>query len=307
MKILYLANAYPTKKNPYYGIYIKEQYEYIQENFNLESKLFVLNGENGFKKYFKPLKIFNIIRNYNPDIIHIHYGLTGIPILLIYPFIFKRKIVSTFHGSDINAGGIVTILSKILASISTKNIAVSKEIYEKLGKYKNKTVHIPCGVDPLFFDKDESIERKNKIIFSGHPDRMVKNYKLFQEVIEVLKRKYNEKPEIVIFDNKSREEVKKSLLTSKCLVITSISEGSPQVVKEAIVCNLPIVSTSVGDIPYLLEGLENCYVANDSNTLAEKVYRVLTSEYKLFPDTVKTSLGNSEVCNEIAELYKKLE
>ena len=199
MKILYIANAYPSKNNQYYGIYIQEQYEYIQENFNFENKLIVLNGANGFKKYFQPLKIFNIIRKYDPDIIHIHYGLTGIPILLMYPFIFKRKIVSTFHGSDINSGGIVTILSKMLAMISVKNIAVSKEIYKKLRKYKNKTVHIPCGVDPLFFAENKNIERKNKIIFSGHPDRIVKNYKLFQKVVKILQDRYQQQLEIVIF------------------------------------------------------------------------------------------------------------
>ncbi len=306
MKILYIVNAYPTKQKPYYGIYIKEQYEYIKENFNLESKIIILKGSNGFKKYFQPFKILDEIKDYNPDIIHVHYGLTGLPLLLIYPLIRKINIISTFHGSDINGNKIVMFLSRILANISVKNIAVSKEIFNKLNKNKDKTLHIPCGVDPLFVTSSKRRERKNKIIFSGHPNRLVKNYKLFENVIKILKDKYEQNPEVIIFDNKSREEIKEALLTSKCLLMTSLSEGSPQVVKEAITCDLPIVSTPVGDVPYLLDSLKNCYIAQSAEDLAEKVNFVLSQDIKSFPEERKHKLNNQYICNEVVNLYKKV-
>lgn len=306
MKILYIANAYPVKKDPYFGIYIKEQYEYIQKNFELETKLVILKGENTFKKYFQPLNILKVIFTFRPDIIHVHYGLTGIPLLLIYPIIFRNKIISTFHGSDINEGGIVMFISKLLALISTKNITSSKEIKEKLKRFQNKTVHIPCGVDPLFLNQKEIHKRENKIIFSGHPDRLVKNFTLFKKAIDILEKKYGNSPKIIIFDNKSREEVKHELLTSKCLVMTSISEGSPQVVKEAIVCDLPVVSTAVGDVPYLLEGLPNCFIANEADDLAKRIQEVLSSTWEPFPDEVKLNLGNPTICRKIVNLYNEV-
>jgi glycosyltransferase involved in cell wall biosynthesis len=51
---------------------------------------------------------------------------------------------------------------------------------------------------------------------------------------------------------------------SDCLLHPSASEGSPNVVKEALACNLPVVATPVGDVPELLAGVENCYVCQPS-------------------------------------------
>lgn len=304
MKILYLVNAYPCKEKPHYGIFIKEQYEYISKNFNVEMKLFELKGKNSFHKYFQPLKVLKAIKDYNPDIIHIHYGLSGIPIILIYPFILKRKIISTFHGSDINGSFFVNLLSNILAFISNKNIAVSKEIYDKLFSYKKNKIHIPCGVDPMFFLEDNKKEIINQIIFPGNPNRVVKNYKLFEEVLLILKNKYKENPNVIIFDSKSRQEVKDALLTSKCLVLTSLSEGSPQVVKEAIVCNLPVVSTPVGDVPFLISNLPNCYISESAESLAKNIKSIFDSKKVPFSNLIKHNLSNEYICNNIIDLYK---
>src|SRR5213076_2028526 len=45
------------------------------------------------------------------------------------------------------------------------------------------------------------------------------------------------------------------------LVLTSFTEGSPNVVKEAMACELPIVATPAGDVPERLQGVPGCYVA----------------------------------------------
>lgn len=303
MKILFITNMFPTQKNRYFGIFVKEQIEYIQNNYNFESKLIVLEGTNWFSKYIIPRNILNTIKIFKPDIIHIHYGLTGLPILLAFPFIGKIKIVTTYHGSDINGSIFVKYISFLISSISTVNIAVSKEIFDKLKKFNSKTKHIPCGVDPLFLKNNKNIERRDKIIFSGHPNRKVKNYELFQKVVKILGNKYKKIVEVVLFDSKTRSEVKEALLSSKCLVMTSLSEGSPQVVKEAIVSNLPIVSTSVGDVPYLLKGLPNCYIAQTAEDIADKVNLVLSQSNQLFPDKRKRDLSNENICNKIVDLY----
>ncbi len=303
MKILFITNMYPSKKNKYYGIFVKEQIEYIQNNYNIDSKLIVLEGANGFSKYILSLNIIREIKKYKPDFIHLHYGLTGIPILLLYPFIGKVKIVTTFHGSDINGNSLVKYISYLVSNISTMNIAVSEEIFNKLKKYNAKTVHISCGVAPFFLKNNKNVERENKIIFSGHPNRKVKNYQLFNQVVQILKSKYNRDFEVILFDSKTRLEVKEALLSSKCLVMTSLSEGSPQVVKEAILCDLPVVSTSVGDVPYLLKGLSNCYIADTAEDLAQKVNLVMSKQKQYFPVERKYELTNENICNKIVNLY----
>lgn len=304
MKILFITNSYPTKELAYYGIYIKEQYEFIKTNPKLECDIMILKGKNSILKYLQPLKVLRKIKDINPDIIHIQYGLTAIPILLIYPFILNIKIVSTFHGSDINGNYLVSKISNLLARISNANIAVSKEIESKLSKYRHKTFHIPCGVDPLFFER-KTIKRGNKIIFSGHPSRIVKNYKLFEKITEILKSKYNQSFEVVIFDNKTRLEVKEALDSAKCLVMTSLSEGSPQVVKESIVCDLPVVSTPVGDVPFLLSNSINSFICNNEEEFAKKIHYILTAKNQTTNSNhSKDILSNNSICEYITSIYK---
>lgn len=306
MKVLFLTNMYPTKEEKYYGIFVKEQYEYINNNYDFETDIYVLKGKNIIKKYFNLIMLYKKIKKFNPSIIHIHYGLTGLPLLLISPFIKNIKIVVTYHGSDINGNKIVFFISKILNMYANYNIAVSQEIFQKISSLSKNREWIPCGIDNIFFEKTTSIKRKNIVIFPSSPNREVKNYPLFKKTMEIVNLKYNLTPDIVFFDSKSRNEIKICLQEAKCLLMTSFSEGSPQVIKEAIACNTPVISTPVGDVPYLLKDLDNCFIEESAEKLAEKVFFLLNSNSTIYPDKIKKVLSNKFVCNRIVKIYKNI-
>ncbi len=46
--------------------------------------------------------------------------------------------------------------------------------------------------------------------------------------------------------------------TYDLMLMTSLIEGSPNVVKEAMACNLPIIGVPVGDVPEMLDGVLGC-------------------------------------------------
>src|SRR5262249_370095 len=45
-----------------------------------------------------------------------------------------------------------------------------------------------------------------------------------------------------------------------CLLLTSSIEGSPNVVKESLMCDLPVIATQVGDVHELLSGVTPSWV-----------------------------------------------
>ena len=85
MKVLFVTNCYPTKRDPDYGIFVKTQYESLKSLIDLD--IHFINGrENGFKEYFnKPdPKIIN-----ECDVIHFHHVFC---LLASLPWvIFSRK------------------------------------------------------------------------------------------------------------------------------------------------------------------------------------------------------------------------
>ncbi|MBK7380894.1 MAG: glycosyltransferase [Ignavibacteriales bacterium] len=135
--------------------------------------------------------------------------------------------------------------------------------------HKNNAV-IPCGLNlENFYPMNKNIaremiglsENKKYILFPSGFDNPVKNYPLAKKAVDNL----NEEIEIIELKNKTREEV--SLLLNACnlMLLTSFSEGSPQIIKEAMACNCPIVATDVGDIKEIIGDTEGCFLVSFKN------------------------------------------
>ena len=93
--------------------------------------------------------------------------------------------------------------------------------------------------------------------------------------------------------------------------MTSLSEGSPQAIKEAMCCNLPCVSTPVGDVSVLLDGVKDSYVSKEhsADELAELVVKSLNGfghgvlgREKI----IKLRLDEEVVANDIYNVYKRI-
>ncbi|WP_439483332.1 glycosyltransferase [Cyclobacterium plantarum] len=179
----------------------------------------------------------------------------------------------------------------------------------------NSNVEImPCGTNSSFFSPSTNLEKKgNKdfvVLFPGSPKRDVKNYPLFLEVVEFIKQLgvYNIKHQCL--ENLSREQVRDAMQNSDCLLMTSISEGSPQVIKEALYCNLPVVSVPVGDVREILHGVPNCEVSSSHNKeeLAELLKSTLFADYASIRETFlrKNQYSNVYSAKRLSDRYTRL-
>lgn len=275
MKVLLVFSA--NVKNFDFEIhkaFVYEQMVSLRENYYVEFDYYGIKGK-GIKGYLKNIKILkNKINEFKPDIIHAHYGLSG----LLTSFVANKPLVVTFHGSDCKSVFNI-LLSNIAHLISKKSIFVNINLFNKLLiKRKAKIEIVKCGVDTDKFKiipKDEArrilkLENNKKyILFSSSFERTEKNYSLAHNALKIVE---DDNIELIELKNKSREEVKLYLNSVDLLLLTSISEGSPQIIKEAMLCNCPIVATDVGDIKEIMGETKGCYITSFApKEVAEKI------------------------------------
>lgn len=116
------------------------------------------------------------------------------------------------------------------------------------------------NVDSINCEKSE----KKYVIWCSNPERKEKNWPLAVEGVNALKDEGINVELVPVYD-KTPNEVMTYMNAADCLLLTSDSEGSPNVIKEAMACNCPIVTTNVGDVTERLKDLDGCYVVEDND------------------------------------------
>lgn len=262
MKILYVTNMYPTPDHIYNGIHVKEQIDHFVQKYPVDHELVFINGRKSRVNYIKSIFSVNkLIARNKYDIVHIHFGLSGF-FLLFNPFV-KTPVVVTLHGSDTNASknyGLMLKITTLVARRATRIIIQNDKMISILRSQAKKLVKIPCGINVNTFN----VLRKNNgdifcIGFPGDATRPGKNFTLFKQVVDILSAR-GHKIKIIEFHNLTREQVVENLSMLDCLFMTSLYEGSPQIIKEAMAAGVPVISTQVGDVNTTLTGVSNCFV-----------------------------------------------
>lgn len=304
MKVLILCSKNSGRIAPF----IVEQVDALQKTgvhcdyFTVEGK-----GISGYLGCFAPMK--RKIKEYKPDLIHAHYGLSG----LLANLQRKVPVITTYHGSDINNDKVFR-LSKWAIKLSAYNIFVSKNNKEKAQSVKKSSV-IPCGIDTQLFqpmDKTEAMQKlglaedEKSVLFAGSFDNQVKNPNLAKNAVSLLPNKVN----LIELKGYSREEVAALMNAVDVCLMTSYSEGSPQFIKEAMACNCPIVSVDVGDVREVIGVTQGCYVCDtySPEEVSDKIQQALSFAQRTNGRERIIGLGLNEesITEKIVNVYKKV-
>ena len=305
MRILVVASFNKGRFAPF----IVEQVEALKKQ-GCTIEFFGLQGK-GLLGYLRNLPLLKKkIKAFCPDVIHAHYGLSG----LFANLQRHVPVVATYHGSDINDKKVLPF-SKMAMRLSAWNVFVSRKTLE-IAKPKKKYILLPCGIDLSDLQLTDRTESRRKmglqddrkyILFAGAFDIPVKNAPLAKDTVACLQEN---QAELLELKGYSREEVTLLMCAADAFLMTSLTEGSPQVVKEAMACGCPIVSVDVGDVKERVAGLEGCFVSdsrnpNDLANLLGKAFafgRKTDGRKKIVAD----SLDNRLVAKQLFEIYERV-
>jgi len=320
-KVLFVTNMWPDEKRPYYGSFIASQARSLPRAATSVDVLYV-RGFLGARSYAHALlAVPHTARREPYDLIHIHYGHTALASLCLR----QRPLVISFCGGDLlgvpHKSGITTksrvevAVFRQVARTATMTITKSEEMQRALPRsVQARNVVLPNGVDLDVFSPRPRDQARAElgwplddkvILFVGNPDESRKNVALARDVAELVARQIHTARLHVAWGVRP-DEVPCLMNASDCLLFTSRSEGSPNVIKEAMACALPVVATPVGDIPERLRDVGNCYVREAScQALADAV--MLAFDHGRAPDAraAVEGLGISAVANRLTAVYDK--
>lgn len=258
MRILVITNMYPGRNPayPYAGTFVAEQVRDLSRHAEVDVE--VIEGFRGPQWYVKGFaRAWTACVRGGHDVIHLHYGLTAAFLPLLPPPV-RQRVVVTLHGGDILAQqGLpvqVAITRRVLGCAAVV-VGVSDEIAQAARPHAREVEVLPCGVDDRFFSPEPACcggeTSPVRLIFPGDPARAVKNHPLFEAIVTAWRERFGP-VEVVVLHHMEREQVRDAMRRASALVLTSLSEGSPQVVKEALACDLAVLASDVGDVRQLL-------------------------------------------------------
>lgn len=305
MRVLFVTNLWPYAERPWHGVFVRHQADGLIAA-GVRVDVLAMKGHTTQTEYARAgLRALGLNARAPYDIVHAHYGLSG----AIARLQLRSPLVISYHGSDLmgkpTATGPPTRRSmaevavyRQLARVADATITMSKRMAAVLpDPTRERNRIIPTGVDlDRFAPGDKAAARRElgwpqderAVVWVGNPDRELKNVPLARAAMErvhgaSLRVAWGVQP----------EDIPLWLRASDALLLTSRSEGSPTVVKEAMATELPVVSTDVGDVAERIAGVPGSAITGfDADQVAGAVTAAL--EHGPVPEARTAIARNSE-------------
>ncbi len=264
-----------------------------------------MGGTRGVKEYLQFIpKVRRELRRGEYDLIHANYGLTapyGVTQL-------RLPVVLTLWGSDVT--GFNGMVTKSCAWRCDAITVRSEEMRELLGR---DSAHIvPSGVDLSRFRPVDQAEAREHVgwnaegthvLFPYAPDYERKNYPLAKRVVEQTESELGDEITLHTISGVPHEEVAYYINAADTVLLTSVYEGSPNTVKEAMACNVPVISTDVGDVRKRLRDVALSGVGTTEEELVDHLHRVLQERSRSDAREIVREVSWDRIGDRLLDIY----
>jgi glycosyltransferase involved in cell wall biosynthesis len=321
IRVLMITSEWPAPGVNLTAHFIKRQADFLSAA-GVDVDVFPFKGAKNPLNYLKAWwQLQAKLRKESYDLIHAQFGQSG---LLAMPK--RAPMVVTFRGSDLlgtvsdrtgrhlRASIIHQFLSRFVAWKADSVIVVSEHMKSQLSDSIEAHV-IPSGIDFSFFrptDKKVARERlglpadEKLVLFVGRPTQARKRCHLAEEAVQILNQTMPAK--LVVAWRVPHADIPLYMSACDSLIFTSMQEGSPNVVKEALACDLPVVSVPVGDVASRLKGIEGCELCadEDPSTIAAALGRVLKRNKRVAGREAVKGLDENLTTAKVLNIYKSV-
>ena len=313
----------------------------ITQPLHQEIELIKIGLTNIFSLTKAYMTLSNIIKSYQPDIIHSHMVHANILTRLVKLLTPMNRLISTAHSS--NEGGTLRMLAyrltNHLADVSTNvsNTAVASfEARHAVPKGAMETLYNGVNFDGFNYDpqakskvKDElALDKDSKLILAVGRFSEAKNYFNLLRAIESLKkRRVSSFVLLIAGDGELRLKIEKLIkelaldkevillgsrsdiptLMSACdvFVLSSDYEGLPTVLIEALACQANVVSTDVSGAHEIVGDYGKIVPIKQPEALAKAMEAALLIEQKniLGCQYAKSKFDLTLIANDWLEIY----
>lgn len=261
-----------------------------------------------------------------PDIVHVMNG--GALAFFTATIVRRTPLVISFCGSDLlgdpqpswkrrTVGRATVFASKAAALRADAIITKSKQLASKVpGAVPLRKIHvIPNGVD---FSRFRPLDRREcqsclgwnpdefQVLFTGNPESETKRFKNALRAVECA-RIHGIPARLQLMRGVRHEDVPVWLNAADVLLLCSVHEGSPNIVKESLACECPVVSTDVGDVAERIEGIAGCYLCDRTvESLADGLGAVHRRSARLRCRGQIASISTEAIARRVESVYRDI-
>ena len=320
IRILLVTNDWPTPERPLDVPFMPRHVDFLRRA-GAQVEVFAFRGAKNPLNYLKAwARLRATMRRGDYDLVHAHFGQAA-----LLPWPKRLPLVVTFHGCDVQGdkgpdgkttlpGRMLQTLSRLVARRADAVVVVSARLRRFLPASVTASV-IPLGLD---FEKfpDVTPEQARReldlpaderlVLFVGDPAMIVKRFDLAWRAVALLRERTPAR--LVVGSGFTNARILMLMRACDALLLTSIQEGSPTVVKEALASDLPVVSVDVGDVRERIGEVAGCEVCADDSaeTIAGALERVLARGERVNGRDAVKDLDEREIARRVIAVYESV-
>jgi glycosyltransferase involved in cell wall biosynthesis len=325
--VLIVTNMWPDTERPVYGIFVKRQVDSLI-TAGVECDVLYVRGHRTPLAYLWGMLWFalsSVRLRARYRVIHAHAGETAI----VARFHLGLPVLISYCGDDLLGnpaeGGGLTLQSRARAflirhhsRLMSATITKSAEMERALPpSVQERNVVLPHGVDRNTFHTIPREQARRElgwgqdelvVLFAAtRPWITRKRQGLASDACNVAAGELGREVRLEVVATRPPEQMPLLMSAADCLLMTSSIEGSPNAVKEALACGLPVVATPAGDIELLLDGVSSSYVCDsDPREVGDALWRCLTKRQRSNGREMTRWLSEEAIAERLIAIYRSL-